>query len=67
LTPNKDLSITYRNHLGGQSTLNFEILKYPLPSRYLFLKTKIYEDLKGGVFKDTFVNVQYKNTKSVID
>ena len=67
LTPNKDLSITYRNHLGGQSTINFEILKYPLPSRYLFLKTKIYEDLKGGVFKDTLVNVQYKNTKSIVD
>jgi len=57
LLPSKDLSITYRNHLGGQSILNFEILNYPLPSRYLFLKTNLYENIRGGIFKDTMITV----------
>lgn len=43
------------------------MLNYPLPSRYLFLKTQMYEDIRGGIYRDTLLEVKYKNTKSILD
>ena len=38
-----------------------------MPSRYLYLKTEIVEDIKGGVFMDNYVKVSYKNSGMIQD
>jgi hypothetical protein len=47
--------------------LYYKVLDYPLPSRYLYLKTEIYEDIRGGLYRDTLIEVKYKNTKAIYD
>jgi hypothetical protein len=38
-----------------------------LPSRYLYLKTKLSETILGGVVADNFVKLSYMNSDMIID
>ena len=63
----RDFVLTYRNQHGIWQYISYKPLLYNMPSRYLYLKTEIVEDIKGGVFMDNFVKVSYKNSGMIQD
>lgn len=42
-------------------------MQFNLPSSFLYLKTKLSEDILGGVYVDNFIDIRYKNTGSIKD
>jgi hypothetical protein len=38
-----------------------------MPSRFLYLKLNLQEDIIGGIFRDNVLRINYMNTKTIYD
>ena len=48
-------------------SISYEAKTYNLPSNYIYLKTKIEEDIFGGAMLDQILKIEYLNSTGILD
>ncbi len=51
----EDLKVLYKNATGFNKEVKYRVLTNQLPSRYLYLKISLQEDIIGGILRDNFL------------